>query len=433
MTVTSRRSISFTLHIHKAQWSARNKWFREAKVQVQCSLLDVRWQHPLLICDPSLIANQNKSRRIQLVHKDLVNHSTEMGAFTSRSKKNLTRTEQLENMDKEIKELMDFQAKNQRLQRLWVGRLLVYSSVLYLLTSLLVYCVFLPERWIQRFTMAMPFFAYPVVVWFIRKLFIYLFSKRTESNNDKLEELKLSKKKMLEEVMETETYKKAKQILEQFDPDAVKKQPQLSPRPSPGTELRLRGVPMGSAVTAGGPPERLALSSPLIQGPLPGPIFTARAGGLHPPGPPLSRPILPQERGAFDRVVEYLVGDGPQNRYALICKQCFSHNGMALKEEFEFLAYRCAYCYFLNPARKTRPQAPRLPEFSYERRLRAEGSPSRGNTPSIADEDEMEEGTVSANEMSDSETEVKLVEESGTSSLTQTEPSLEPSGPETVE
>lgn len=35
-------------------------------------------------------------------------------------------------------------------------------------------------------------------------------------------------------------------------------------------------------------------------------------------------------------------------------------------------AFRCAYCYFLNPARKTRPQAPRLPEFSYERRLRAE-------------------------------------------------------------
>lgn len=27
-------------------------------------------------------------------------------------------------------------------------------------------------------------------------------------------------------------------------------------------------------------------------------------------------------------------------------------------------AFRCAYCYYLNPARKTRPQAPHLPEFS---------------------------------------------------------------------
>ncbi|KAI1898152.1 hypothetical protein AGOR_G00069410 [Albula goreensis] len=101
--------------------------------------------------------------------------------------------------------------------------------------------------------------------------------------------------------------------------------------------------------------------------------------GLHPPGPPLARPILPRDRGAMDRVIEYLVGDGPQNRYALICQQCFSHNGMALKEEFEYVAFRCAYCYFLNPARKTRPQAPRLPEFSFERRARTD-SPVPGSS-----------------------------------------------------
>lgn len=36
--------------------------------------------------------------------------------------------------------------------------------------------------------------------------------------------------------------------------------------------------------------------------------------GMHPPGPPLARPVLPRDRGALDRVIEYLVGDGPQNR-----------------------------------------------------------------------------------------------------------------------
>lgn len=36
--------------------------------------------------------------------------------------------------------------------------------------------------------------------------------------------------------------------------------------------------------------------------------------GMHPPGPPLARPVLPRERGALDRVIEYLVGNGPQNR-----------------------------------------------------------------------------------------------------------------------
>ncbi|RMC18527.1 hypothetical protein DUI87_04418 [Hirundo rustica rustica] len=141
----------------------------------------------------------------------------------------------------------------------------------------------------------------------------------------------------LEEVMEKETYKTAKLILERFDPESSAKETE---QPSAGTSA------------------------------------TPRPGqGLHPPGPPLARPVLPRERGVVDRVIEYLVGDGPQNRYALICQQCFSHNGMALKEEFEYIAFRCAYCYFLNPARKTRPQAPRLPDFSFEKQRSTELRP----------------------------------------------------------
>lgn len=51
----------------------------------------------------------------------------------------------------------------------------------------------------------------------------------------------------------------------------------------------------------------------------------------------MPRPVLPRERSVLDRFVDYIVGDGPSNRYALICRQCQSHNGMALKEEFEFI------------------------------------------------------------------------------------------------
>uniref|UniRef100_A0A3B5AP32 Endoplasmic reticulum junction formation protein lunapark n=1 Tax=Stegastes partitus TaxID=144197 RepID=A0A3B5AP32_9TELE len=303
--------------------------------------------------------------------------------FLSLIQTKLTTVEQLENLDKEIKELEEFRAKNQRLQKLWVGRLLIYSSVLYLLTSLIVYCLYLPEQWLQRIAMALPFFLYPVLVWFIRKLLIFLFSKRTERNSN-LCGLCLQ----LEEVMETETYKNAKLILERFDPEAKKKAVsaavvtfllQTSVVSLSRVALPTEPVPLSAP---GGPPERSALSASILQGTPSMSVLTPVCGlcaGLHPPGPPLARPILPKDRGAMDRVIEYLVGDGPQNRYALVCQQCFSHNGMALKEEFEYLAFRCAYCYFMNPARKTRPQAPRLPEFSYERRLRAE---SRSPGPS---------------------------------------------------
>ncbi|KAF3824347.1 hypothetical protein GH733_008632 [Mirounga leonina] len=175
----------------------------------------------------------------------------------------------------------------------------------------------------------------------------------------------------LEEVMEKETYKTAKLILERFDPDS-KKAKEFEPPSAgaavtarPGQEIRQRtavqrnlsptptsssqgpppqvpvspGPPKDSSAP-GGPPERTvtpALSSNVLPRRLGSPATSVPGMGLHPPGPPLARPILPRERGALDRIVEYLVGDGPQNRYALICQQCFSHNGMALKEEFEYI------------------------------------------------------------------------------------------------
>uniref|UniRef100_A0A8C1M6J7 Endoplasmic reticulum junction formation protein lunapark n=1 Tax=Cyprinus carpio TaxID=7962 RepID=A0A8C1M6J7_CYPCA len=301
----------------------------------------------------------------------------------------------------DIKDLEEFRAKNQRLQKLWVGRLLIYSSALYLITCLCVYYLYFPEQWSARLITALPLLAFP-------------------------------KRKILEEVMETETYKNAKLILERFDPESKKKaeaeatpvRPHMTPRP--GQDLRQRHVamatpgpvprPMSPGGTPlhgapGGPPEKglagsVASPTGASQAETPQqmmrrsmiPYSPGPGLGMRPPGPPLARPILPRERSAVDRVIEYLVGDGPQNRYALICQQCFSHNGMALKEEFEYVAFRCAYCYFMNPARKTRPQAPRLPEFSFERRLRSESPETQSSaaTETPEDSDAPEDRIVSA-------------------------------------
>ncbi|KFO72260.1 Protein lunapark, partial [Cuculus canorus] len=326
-----------------------------------------------------------------------------MGGLISRWRAKPSTVELLEKINKEIQTLEEFREKNQRLQKLWVGRLLLYSSLLYLTTCMIVYFWCLPDEWSARLMMTLPFFSFPLIIWFVRTLLIFFFSKRTERNNDALEDLKSQKKKILEEVMEKETYKTAKLILERFDPESSAKEAELpsagtSATSRPGQEIRQRTTAQRNASTplpatpGQGSPKSLVPASPNLQrdastpsGPTertivpslqsnvlprrPGSPATSVPGmGLHPPGPPLARPILPRERGVLDRVIEYLVGDGPQNRYALICQQCFSHNGMALKEEFEYIAFRCAYCFFLNPARKTRPQAPRLPEFSFEKK-----------------------------------------------------------------
>lgn len=80
----------------------------------------------------------------------------------------------------------------------------------------------------------------------------------------------------------------------------------------------------------------------------------------HAPVRPLPRPILPRDRGVIDRMMDLFVGDGPHQRYALICRHCSGHNGMALQEEFEYVSYYCCYCFMFNPPRKLRPTGPRL-------------------------------------------------------------------------
>ena len=49
-----------------------------------------------------------------------------------------------------------------------------------------------------------------------------------------------------------------------------------------------------------------------------------------------------------------MVGSSAEQTYALICKNCKHHNGLAIKEEFEYMEWRCAFCHFLNVARLDR-------------------------------------------------------------------------------
>jgi len=183
--------------------------------------------------------------------------------------------------------------------------------------------------------------------------------------------------------METETYKVAKELLEKYDPAALRDKNAISSnvnKAAVDSGLRYRGPssplqpmrynpqqpsPNRSLNTSQGPTTPVS-NNTVSQQPRPMPMgFNPQTPGgqimMRPlPQPRLTRPILPQDRGMMDKLVDYVVGDGPSNRYALICRWCHSHNGMALKDEFEYIAFRCCYCMGLNPPRKERPFAPRL-------------------------------------------------------------------------
>lgn len=216
---------------------------------------------------------------------------------------------------------------------------------------------------------------------FAKKGLHFYYAWDRDRKEERLRELKKQKRKILEKVRETETYNNAEEILKKYDPKSVERVQQSPSVISPQrftpieSQLRYRGnltpmrslpaLPSGSSFT----PQTGYGLRPQI------PVGLARGSMVTPVRPPLMatpmpairtiKPIVAQNRSIVEKVVDYMVGDGPNNRYALICIHCYSHNGMALKDEFEFIAFRCCYCRGFNPARKMRPQPPRLDSIDH--------------------------------------------------------------------
>ena len=54
----------------------------------------------------------------------------------------------------------------------------------------------------------------------------------------------------------------------------------------------------------------------------------------------------------FTRIAEWIVGDGPDRCYALICPNCHHHNGLIDGAEVQKLQYRCPKCKCLVDAKQ---------------------------------------------------------------------------------
>ncbi|XP_015610346.1 endoplasmic reticulum junction formation protein lunapark-A isoform X4 [Cephus cinctus] len=272
-----------------------------------------------------------------------------MGILLSRFRKTKTTIEVLEDLDAKIKDIEEYGQSTETRHKKIVGRLVIYSVALYIVVSLIFYFIFFPAALYDQIFYMTPLLLFPFLILFTKKLISWYYKRKISRNQEKLITMQSEKKKILDQVTETETFKKAKEILLKFAPDQLRMTPPMSKVVAPTETPRRPSTPQAIVPTLPGAGELRRRALTVSNLPQKNQI-----------GAPLPRPILPQQRSYLDRLVEYLVGDGPSNRYALICRQCESHNGMALKEEFEYFGFRCCYCNFWNPARKQKPSAPKL-------------------------------------------------------------------------
>lgn len=346
-----------------------------------------------------------------------------MGAIISRFRKEKTTYELLENLEEKIKDIETYTITTQERQKRFVGNFLVISIVLYVLSSLVFYFVFFPPTWNERIIHSLPLLICPMIITLIKKSLAWFFERKVFSNTEELKQLRAEKKKILEKVMDKETYKVAVDILNKFGDKSQRMQtqslnamtPMKGPQPMPMTPkgpgpLRPQAphsAPAPQPMTPMGPGRQMAATpigfnmrpqTPMMQQQL----QQQQSGLIHRPMGMMPQqtmayrrtpyPIINHnQKGVLEKMVDYLVGDGANSRFAMICKECLMHNGMALQEEYEYAAFRCAFCGAFNPAKKQRPLAPRLPfeqaQLDKLREKRGSTSSAAESEPSSAAED----------------------------------------------
>lgn len=347
-----------------------------------------------------------------------------MGAIISRFRKEKTTYQLLENLEEKIKDIETYTITTQERQKRFVGNFLVISIVLYVLSSLVFYFVFFPPTWNERIIHSLPLLICPMIITLIKKSLAWFFERKVISNTEELKQLRAEKKKILEKVMDKETYKVAVDILNKFGDKSQRTQtqslsamtPMKGPQPMPMTPkgpgpIRPQvphSAPGPQQMTPMGPGRQMVATpigfnmrqqTPMMQQQL---QQQQQSGLIHRPMGMMPQQTMPYRRtpypiinhnqkGVLEKMVDYLVGDGANSRFAMICKECLMHNGMALQEEYEYAAFRCAFCGAFNPSKKQRPQAPRLPfeqaQLDKLREKRGSTSSAAESEPSSAAED----------------------------------------------
>ncbi|BGP47969.1 hypothetical protein JCM10450v2_003838 [Rhodotorula kratochvilovae] len=255
---------------------------------------------------------------------------------------------------------------------------ITYGLALWILYSVLWYFGIVGGRhgpWQVAAASGAPVVLGPVAIIFTRRASRWFYHRKQDKEEAQLKVLLKQKSDKVEEIKKKTGYYSTRDLLEKYD-EALKKGPASNPatpakQPANGA-VKPAAVPFpgtpGTPNTPNTParpgtpasaetPQRMLPSAPGTPAQLPFPP----AAGVPPafPAPPLppAPPATPQPRSLMDKLADALLGVSPEeanpmNRYALICGQCFAHNGLARKEEFDFVQYRCPRCGYFNPPRR---------------------------------------------------------------------------------
>ncbi|KAF8886949.1 hypothetical protein BD779DRAFT_1528850 [Infundibulicybe gibba] len=204
-----------------------------------------------------------------------------------------------------------------------------------------------PERLIK----GVPAVVGPILILFVRRIVQIWYKRKGDAEEKMLQTLLKQQRSKVEEIKKKTNYYSTRELLQRYDesPVASPIRQRVAPASNqPNTPQRQQPVPTPNS---GAKPQ-----TPQSQTP----------GGNPSPSP---NPFLtgPPRKQWYDKLADALLGDEDQvaganaTRYALICENCFAHNGLVKESMWEDAQYVCPKCNHFNRSHKSKTQATGTP------------------------------------------------------------------------
>lgn len=235
------------------------------------------------------------------------------------------------------------------LPALWV--LLLWSSSCFI-TFVCILLLFLTIWW--KFNN--PLIAYCLAfficsIFLLKNLVAWYFQRKVNSNSEQLAELRQEKRQLLDQVKTKETYKDAVEILQRFGAPGDRSFTSPAQSSTPRTNISPQSNPINAKILVNTstnmtpasfktPAARQLMNVNANISSLQNRMnsqtpFDPNRSLMAPSAVAAMRsmkrtpyPIIDStQKSVVDKMVDYLIGDGPSNRFAMICQNCFKHNG----------------------------------------------------------------------------------------------------------
>jgi hypothetical protein len=191
-----------------------------------------------------------------------------------------------------------------------------------------------PQRPVERVIKAIPVFIGPIIVLFIRRIVQIWYQRKGDAEEKTLRNLIEKHGATVEEIKKKTKYYSTQALLSKYDVTPASSPMRPKGFATPLTPQRSQSTPQAfetpTQIQPRGQPHLAVAPSPL--------------------------PSTPPHKQWYDKLADALLGDddlvasAPSSRYALICENCFAHNGLVKESMWEHTQYICPKCNHFNPA-----------------------------------------------------------------------------------